>query len=154
MALHNELGRWGEDRAAEYMEQHGWYVRHRNWQKRHHEIDLVCIDEDSTLLLFIEVKTRASEIWGSADEAIDLEKKNLLIRAARSYIFDFHLQHMEVRYDTISVIGTPEMGFEIVHKEGAFDVESQYEYYKMRRKHRKTDKNQWGRGMWGRFNEK
>ena len=54
MAWKNDIGRWGEDRAAEYMEQHGWYIRHRNWQKKHHELDLVCIDENSTILLIEE----------------------------------------------------------------------------------------------------
>lgn len=149
MARNNDFGKWGEDCAARYMEEKGWYVRHRNWQKHHHEIDLVCIDQDSTLLLFIEVKTRASEIWGAPDESIDLEKKNNLIRAARSYIFDFHLQHLEVRYDTINVIGTPEMGYEIVHKEGAYNVEEQYEYYRERKKHR-PQKGKWKTSMWAR----
>lgn len=149
MARNNEIGRWGEDCAAKYMEEKGWYVRHRNWQKYHHEIDLVCIDEDSTILLFIEVKTRSSEKWGKPDESIDLEKKSYLIRAARSYIFDFHLQHLEVRYDTISVIGTPETEYKIIHKEGAFIVEDQYEYYRERKKHR-PQKGLWKTGGWKR----
>ena len=125
-------------------------MRHRNWQKNHHEIDLVCIDEDSTILLFIEVKTRASDKWGQPDESIDLEKKNNLIKAARSYLFDFHLQHIEVRYDTISIIGTPETGYEVIHKEGAFNVEDQYEYYRARKRHR-PEKGLWKRGMWRRY---
>ena len=150
MARNNDLGRWGEQCAAKYMEEKGWYVRHRNWQKNHHEIDLVCIDEDSTILLFIEVKTRASDKWGQPDESIDLEKKNNLIKAARSYLFDFHLQHIEVRYDTISIIGTPETGYEVIHKEGAFNVEDQYEYYRAR-KRRRPEKGLWKRGMWRRY---
>ena len=148
MAWKNDLGRWGEDCAAEYMEQHGWYIRHRNWQKKHHELDLVCIDENSTILLFIEVKTRASEIWGAPDEAIDLEKKNNTIRAARAYISDFHLQHLEIRYDTISVIGTPETGCEIRYKENVFDVESQFEYYNTWNKKKNTQKRFWNVGVW------
>ena len=150
MARNNDLGRWGEQCAAKYMEEKGWYVRHRNWQKNHHEIDLVCIDEDSTILLFIEVKTRASDKWGQPDESINLEKKNNLIKAARSYLFDFHLQHIEVRYDTISIIGTPETGYEVIHKEGAFNVEDQYEYYRAR-KRRRPEKGLWKRGMWRRY---
>ncbi len=145
MAWKNDLGKWGEDCAAEYMEQHGWYIRHRNWQKKHHEIDLVCIDEDSTILLFIEVKTRTSEIWGKPDDAIDFEKKNNTIKAAKAYILDFHLQHLEVRYDTINVVGTPETGCDIIHKENAFDVESQYEYY---RKWHKRKNPKWNIGVW------
>ena len=149
MARNNEIGRWGEDCAAKYMEEKGWYVRHRNWQKYHHEIDLVCIDEDSTILLFIEIKTRSTDEWGKPDESIDLEKKNNLIRAARSYIFDFHLQHLEVRYDTISVIGTPETEHKIIHKEGAFTVEEQYEYYRERKKHRPQN-CKWRASFWER----
>ena len=134
MAWHNDLGKWGEDRAAEYLEQHGWYIRHRNWQKHHHELDIVAIDADSTMLLIVEVKTRATDAFGSPDEAITLEKKHHLMQAVRSYIFDFHMEHLEVRYDTINVVGTPETGFTIEHKEGSMSVVDNFLYYEQRRR--------------------
>ena len=76
MASHNELGKWGECIAAEYLKSKGWYIRHLDWRDKHKDLDIVAIDEDMTTLLIVEVKTRSSNIWGEPDEAIDLEKKN------------------------------------------------------------------------------
>ena len=143
MAWKNDIGRWGEERAAEYMEQHGWYIRHRNWQKKHHELDLVCIDVDSTILLFIEVKTRASEIWGTPDEAIDLEKQSNILRAAAAYIRCYRLDYCQIRYDTISVIGTPDSEVQIIHKENAFDVTSLFLYQEQQKWQRKKRSGTW-----------
>jgi len=144
MALHNTLGKWGEDIAASYLISHGWYIRHRNWLYNHKEIDIVCIDEDMTTLLIVEVKTRSTDAFGDPDEFISLEKKNNLIRAAQAYIRSYNLSHLAVRYDTISVIGTPDVGHRVEHKEGAYDVSSQldfreHEYHKTvyKKRHRK-----------------
>ena len=134
MAQHNDLGRWGEDIAAEYLKQKGWYIRHRDWRCGHRDIDIVAIDEDSSLLLIVEVKTRASMQWGEPDEAIDLEKKNNLIMAASHYVRDYHMEWIEVRYDTISVVGTPDTTVSIEHKENAYDVTHSFYYYQEERK--------------------
>ena len=61
MAAHNELGQWGEEKAAEYLIKKGFYIRHRDWKSGNRDIDLVAIDEDSTILLFVEVKTRQTD---------------------------------------------------------------------------------------------
>ena len=42
MAQHNELGKWGEDIAARFLEEKGWYIRHRNWRHKKAELDIVC----------------------------------------------------------------------------------------------------------------
>jgi hypothetical protein len=55
---------------------------------------------------------------------------------------------LEIRYDTISVIGTPETGCEIRYKENAFDVESQFEYYNTWNRKKKTQKRFWNVGVW------
>ena len=81
MAEHYDLGKWGEEQAALYLKKKGWYIRHRDWHNRHRDIDIVAIDQDSSILLVVEVKTRSSEVWGNPDEAIDEEKKNNIIRA-------------------------------------------------------------------------
>lgn len=128
MALHNTLGKWGEDVAANYLISQGWYIRHRNWTFNHKEIDIVCIDEDMTTLLIVEVKTRTTDAFGAPDEFISLEKKNNLIIAAHAYVRSFNLSHLALRYDTISIIGTPDVGHRIEHKEGAYDVSSQHDF--------------------------
>ncbi len=130
MAAHNTLGQWGEDVAAKYLISKGWYIRDRNWRNHHKEIDIVCIDEDMTTLLIVEVKTRSTDAFGQPDEAMTLEKRHNIIRAAHDYVLSNYLTHLTLRYDTISVVGTPETGHTIEHKEGAYDVLSQYQFNK------------------------
>lgn len=136
MAEHNDLGHWGEDLAAQYLEKKGWYIRSRDWHFGHRDIDIVAIDEESSTLLIVEVKTRASDIWGEPDESIDLEKKNNIIKATAAYLRAYHMRGIEVRYDTISITGTPldPDHVNIVHKENAFCVLDSYEYYRQQRK--------------------
>ena len=134
MAQHNELGKWGECKAAEYLREKGLYIRHIDWHDKHRDLDIVAIDGDMTTLYVIEVKTRASDTWGEPDEAIDLDKKNNIIKATAKYVSLYRLEHLPVRYDTISVIGTPETSCKIIYKENAFDVVDSYLYYDQRRK--------------------
>lgn len=138
MALHNDLGHWGEELAARHLENEGWYIRNRDWHDGHRDIDIVAIDEDSSILLIVEVKTRASDVWGEPDDAIDLEKKRNIINATSAYLRAFHMNGIEVRYDTISVTGTPldPDHVSIVHKENAFSVPDSFEFFRQERKRR------------------
>lgn len=137
MAKHNELGAWGEEQAAMYLQSKGWYIRNRDWRYGHRDIDIVAIDAESSIVLIVEVKTRASNVHGEPDEAIDLEKQNNIIRAAAAYMRSNRLHYCEFRYDTISVVGTPDTGATITHKENAFDITStlelQQENYRKRK---------------------
>ena len=71
MAEHNDLGKWGEEQATLYLKRKGWFIRHRDWHDVHRDLDIVAIDQDSSILLVVEVKTRSSEQWGNPDDAID-----------------------------------------------------------------------------------
>lgn len=133
MAIHNDLGRWGEQVAADYLETKGWFIRHRDWRNKHLDLDIVCIDEEMSMLLFVEVKTRSTDAFGDPDLAIDLQKKNNILRAAAKYVRDYRLEHLELRYDTISVVGTPGNIKKVEHKENAFDVFSNYLFYEQMR---------------------
>ena len=35
MAAHNDLGKWGEQVAADYLAGKGWKILHRDWQYEH-----------------------------------------------------------------------------------------------------------------------
>ncbi len=133
MALHNDIGKWGEDIATQYLKEHGWYIRHRDWHSDHRDIDIVAIDADMTTLLIVEVKTRTSDWAGKPDEAIDLRKKNNIIKSADNYVHQYHLDYLDVRYDTISIIGTPDKGYTIEHKENAFGVIERFMFYEEKR---------------------
>lgn len=128
MALHNDLGRWGEDIAAQYMENKGWYIRHRDWRYRHTDIDLVCIDSDDTTLVFVEVKTRSTADYGRPSEAVDADKRRNIIMAAWAYRRMFRKENRMVRYDIISIIGSQHSpDIHIEHIEDAFSMIDVYE---------------------------
>lgn len=120
MAEHNDIGRWGEDIAARYMAGKGWYIRHRDWRWEHKDIDLVCIDEDDTTLLFVEVKTRTTLLRGNPIDAVDSKKRRNIVEAASAYRRLYKKENRHVRYDIISIIGSPDTNWKIEHIENAF----------------------------------
>lgn len=134
MASHNDLGKWGECKAAEYIRNKGLYIRHIDWRDKHRDLDIVAIDADMTMLIVVEVKTRSTNLWGEPDEAIDLEKKNNILKATAKYVRLYKLEHLQLRYDTISVIGTPNTTCEIIHKEDAFSVLDSFMFHEQKRK--------------------
>lgn len=124
MAEHNELGRLGEDLAAEYMVEKGWYIRERDWRFRGTDIDLICIDEDDTILVFVEVKTRSSDEYGRPEEAVDASKRRNIMNAATAYMTMHRKENRYMRFDIISVTGPD---YRIRHIEDAFSLMDVYE---------------------------
>jgi len=101
MAFHNLLGEEGEKIAVRYLKSKGYIVYQTNWRFGKLEIDIIA--EDGQELVFIEVKTRSSEIYGRPEEAVDDAKETAILNAADIYVRDFNLE-VEVRFDIISVL--------------------------------------------------
>ena len=101
MAFHNLLGEEGEKIAVRYLKSKGYIVYQTNWRFGKLEIDIIA--EDGQELVFIEVKTRSSEIYGRPEEAVDDAKETAILNAADIYVRDFNLE-IEVRFDIISVL--------------------------------------------------
>ena len=68
MAAHNELGRWGEDLATEYLQQHGYRIIERDWKSGRRDIDIIATDGNQ--VVFVEVKTRRNRLYGDPEEAV------------------------------------------------------------------------------------
>jgi len=116
---HNLLGKIGEETAARYLMHAGYTLLARNWRVGHLEIDIVA--EWYGEVVFVEVKTRSSENYMPAVEAVDLKKKENLLQAARAYMSMHHLDQ-PCRFDIITVIG-PAQPFRLTHRERAFSVQ-------------------------------
>ncbi|HMF76351.1 MAG TPA: YraN family protein [Bryobacteraceae bacterium] len=111
------LGRRGEDVAHRYLRGAGYMVVARNYRPgADSEIDIVA--RRGELVVFVEVKSRASAAFGSPERAIDLEKEKHIIRAARSFATRAGIEWSRVRFDTISVVFTNPPS--IVHQIDAF----------------------------------
>lgn len=117
MAKHNELGRQGEEYAADYLDEQGYKILDRNWMCGHKDLDIVA-SKDGTLV-FVEVKTRSSMDWGDPEEAVNEKKIRNLVHAADAYI-RYNRLDMDVRFDIISIIMDDTGFYRVEHIEEAF----------------------------------
>lgn len=79
-----QLGRLGENAAAEYLGHKGYRIICRNFSCRAGEIDIIA--SRGTALHFIEVKTRQGDLYGQPAESITCRKKGHLKAAAQNYL--------------------------------------------------------------------
>ena len=96
------LGARGERIAAEYLRQLGYRILARNLRWRDGELDLVALERDA--LCFIEVRTRSSLRFGSAEESIDARKRSRVVRAARRALAEHRWpRHRRLRFDVVAI---------------------------------------------------
>jgi len=99
------LGKWGEERALEYLENEGLFLRDRNWRSGHKEIDLIM--ETPAKVHFVEVKTLKAPSPIEPWEHVDGRKQAALVAAANRYIAEKHI-HKEVQFDIVSILVAPD----------------------------------------------
>lgn len=99
-------GRRGEDIAHRYLQHAGFVIVARNYRMASGagEIDLVGWEDET--LVFIEVKSRATEEYGAPDRAIGPRKQASLLRAAREYARHAEVPWEQVRFDVVNVVFT------------------------------------------------
>lgn len=117
MAAHNDLGKWGESKAAEYLEQKGYKVLERNWHIGHRDLDIVALD--GAELAIVEVKTRRNALFMEPEQAVDWKKIRSLTISANTFVKAHHIS-IPIRFDIITVIGTGDDDYQIRHIKNAF----------------------------------
>ena len=83
MARHNDIGRWGEDIAADYLVAGGYAIVGRNLRFGRDEIDIVATRGSG--IMFVEVKTRSTPFDDPLD-AVNPEKRRRMARFADSFL--------------------------------------------------------------------
>ena len=114
MARHNELGKWGEQYAADYLQSIGYDIIERDWRIGHRDIDIIARTGDGTTVVFVEVKTRTSDVVTKPDDAVDIKKIRNIGYAANNYIKTKGIVD-EVRFDIISIIGNNKENAQLEH---------------------------------------
>ena len=126
MAKKDDTGKWGEREAERHLRRKGYRIVGRRVRiAGRDEIDLVA--RDGKVLVFVEVKTRASERYGRPIAAVDQHKRRVTSRAAMRYIKKLKKPDVMFRFDVVEVIGTPDSdGSEIRHIEEAYPLDRRY----------------------------
>jgi putative endonuclease len=102
MNLRQSIGRYGEERAAIYLQDRGYEIIDRNWRSASGEIDLVA--SQNGRIVFVEVKTRNGSGYGHPFEAITPEKIARMRRLAADWCSLKQVSGIKVRLDAISVL--------------------------------------------------
>jgi len=112
-----DLGAFGERVAAAHLEAKGYRILARNFRCREGEIDIVAEDGDS--LVFVEVRTRRGDAFGSPAESVTEAKERRLLTVARAYL----QQHNDVppnqRIDVVAIKLSRGRLLAVEHIEGA-----------------------------------
>jgi putative endonuclease len=98
-----QKGRWGEALALRFLELHQYHILTQNWRAGRGEIDIIAKDTDGTLI-FIEVKARASLLYGSPEESITPAKQRMLRGAISAYLAKNRVH--KFRVDVVSILKT------------------------------------------------
>lgn len=96
------IGKYGEDLAVEFLENLGYEIIEKNFMCKIGEIDIIAKDRDE--IVFIEVKTRNTLLYGNPIEAVDKRKRKHIYKTAEYYLLINDLLDSYVRIDIIEII--------------------------------------------------
>jgi len=91
----------------------------RNFSCKSGEIDLVMVDGEGCIV-FVEVKARADERFGEAEDAVGYAKKVKLARAAKYFLATNKIDDRACRFDVVTIILGEKGREQIRHYENAF----------------------------------
>ena len=120
MARHNELGKWGEDLAEEYLIKKGYTICERDWHLGKRDLDIIAYTEDTLTIVFVEVKTRRWDDVMDPTDAVNIQKIRSIGFCANAYIKEFNID-LDMRFDIITIVGDASSEIKINHIEDAFN---------------------------------
>jgi len=84
MADRNLVWKKGERLARENLKNKGYQILQQNYRNRYAEIDLIA--KKGNILVFIEVRTKKGELFGSPEETLNQKKLKKLWLNASAYV--------------------------------------------------------------------
>jgi putative endonuclease len=101
MNYKQKVGKFGENLAKNYLINKGYKIIEQNYQNSYQEVDILANFRGETV--FIEVKTRTSNTFGRADEAVSERKINNLLKVMDEYLFTRKIDPDKARLDLIAI---------------------------------------------------
>jgi putative endonuclease len=113
------FGDVGEKAAEEMLTALGYRIVARNHRCRRGEVDLIAEHDD--VLVFVEVRTRATSRFGAPEETVGFAKQQRVVRAARDFLARWRGPPRSARFDVVAIVDQPG-GPRLTHFKGAFDA--------------------------------
>ncbi|KUP96336.1 YraN family protein [Thermobifida cellulosilytica] len=111
-----ELGRLGEEAAAEYLARTGLRILQRNWRCRDGELDIVA--RQGRTLVVVEVKTRSGLRYGAPTGAVDGTRGARLRALGRRWAREHGCPAARIRVDVLGLLARPDGRWFLSHQRG------------------------------------
>lgn len=100
------LGKWGEEKASEFLQAKGYTLLERNCRTPYGEIDIIV--KKGAEIIFVEVKTRSSKKFGYPEEAITEQKQTHMVESAMHFLQEHYPRsEPDWRIDVIAIRKMP-----------------------------------------------
>ena len=97
----NAVGKLGEELAADFLKKNGFTIVETNYRCPEGEIDIVA--RHKNWLVFVEVRTKTSRLFGSPEESVNRAKKRRMITTAQHYLQSNYQELPQWRIDFVAV---------------------------------------------------
>jgi len=115
-----ELGKKGEEKALRFLKKKGYRIIEQNYICKLGEMDIIAKEKDT--LVFVEVKTRTSMVFGPPQLAVTKFKQRQLSKVALNFLKEKKIEDIKARFDVVAILLPPE-GEEIELIRDAFDLQ-------------------------------
>ena len=95
------LGRVGEKKAGEFLKKKGYKILETNYKTHVGEIDVIAMDDEQ--VVFVEVKTRTNDDFGSPSEAVNRKKQEKYYKVATEFLMREELSDRVCRFDVVEI---------------------------------------------------
>ena len=96
-----QFGRQSELLAAKFLVKQGYKILASNYSTPAGEIDIIAKEKD--VIVFVEVKARRSDRYGSPERAITKTKQRKISMVALSYLKENRQSNAKARFDVVTV---------------------------------------------------
>ncbi len=100
-----KTGMRGEIIAKKFLQKKGYKIVEQNFRTKYSEMDLVA--KKNNVLVFVEVRTKTNEHFGSPEQTINKNKINRLVRSAQAYAA-YNKYFGNFRIDAVCIILNPD----------------------------------------------
>ena len=92
----------GEKIAQDYLQKKGYKILKTNYYTIRGEIDIIA--QYNKCIIFVEVKTRTNNHYGTPAMAVNFNKKQHIKTSAKIFLQLEHLYGKEIRFDVIEIL--------------------------------------------------
>jgi putative endonuclease len=101
-----EKGKWGEKVTENFLIKKRYKIVFKNWRAEKGDIDIIALD--GNCLVFVEVKSGSTEIFGPPELRITQRKKRQLYKLGLAFLQradEYNLKNDSYRFDVVVVDG-------------------------------------------------